>query len=59
MAVTFSADGDFASTSADTALCLYRVAQEGLRNVVTHANAGRAEVRLFRAGDVAELYHRR
>ena len=53
--VTFSTDGDFKSTSADTALCLYRVAQEGLRNVVTHANAGRAEVRLFRAGDFAEL----
>ena len=45
VAVTFSADGDFKSTSADTALCLYRVAQEGLRNVVTHANARRAEVR--------------
>ena len=55
MAVTFRADGDFDSTSTDAALCLYRVAQEGLRNVVTHANAGRAEVRLSRAGDFAEL----
>lgn len=55
VAVTFSADGDFGSTSADIALCLYRVAQEGLRNVMTHANARRAEVRLFRAGDFAEL----
>jgi PAS domain S-box-containing protein len=55
LAVTFRSEGDFKSTSADTALCLYRVAQEGLRNVVTHANAGRAEVLLSRAGDVAEL----
>jgi two-component system sensor histidine kinase UhpB len=55
VAVTFSADGDFKFTSAESALCLYRVAQEGLRNVVTHAHAGRAEVRLFRSGDVAEL----
>ena len=55
MAVTFSADGDFESTSADAALCLYRVAQEGLRNVVMHANAESAEVRLSRAGDLAEL----
>ena len=55
IAVTFRSDGDFDSTSADTALCLYRVAQEGLRNVVAHAKAGRAEVRLSRAGDFAEL----
>jgi PAS domain S-box-containing protein len=55
VAVSFSAEGDFDSTSADTALCLYRVAQEGLRNVVAHANAGRADVRLFRTGHVAEL----
>jgi signal transduction histidine kinase len=55
LAVTFSAEGDFDSTSAEIKLCLYRVAQEGLRNVVTHANAGRAEVRLSRAGDIAEL----
>ena len=55
VAVRFSADGDFKSTSIDTMLCLYRVAQEGLRNVVTHANARRADVRLFRVGDFAEL----
>jgi two-component system sensor histidine kinase UhpB len=55
LAVTFRADGDFKSTSGETALCLYRVAQEGLRNVLTHANARHAEVRLRRAGDFAEL----
>jgi signal transduction histidine kinase len=53
--VTFTADGDFTATSPDTALCLYRVAQEGLRNVVTHADARHAEVQLRRTGDRAEL----
>jgi signal transduction histidine kinase len=55
VAITFSADGDFEATPAATALCLYRVTQEGLRNVVTHAAADHAEVRLQRIGDGAEL----
>jgi two-component system sensor histidine kinase UhpB len=53
--VIFAAQGDFESVSADAALCLYRVAQESLRNVVTHANAARADVFLERIGDDAEL----
>jgi signal transduction histidine kinase len=32
----------------EVALCLYRVAQEGLRNIARHADASRAEVRLRR-----------
>jgi two-component system sensor histidine kinase UhpB len=55
VAVTFSTEGDFTGTSADAALCLFRVAQEGLRNVITHAGARHAEVRLRRSGDLAEL----
>ena len=55
MAVTFSSEGDFASTDAEVALCLYRIAQEALRNVVAHADARRADVRLRRIGDSAEL----
>ena len=51
----FTADGDFESVPADAALCLYRVAQESLRNVVTHAHAARAEVSLERIGEDAEL----
>ena len=46
-----SADGDFASIGPEAALCLYRIAQEALRNVVTHADAGRADVRLCRKDD--------
>jgi signal transduction histidine kinase len=53
--VTFSAQGDVESMDKTVALCLYRVAQEALRNVVAHAQASRAEVRLRRADDGAEL----
>ena len=55
LTVVFTADGDFAPTSNDLALCLYRVAQEALRNVVTHAHARRADIHLRRSGDVTEL----
>jgi signal transduction histidine kinase len=36
-------------------LCVYRIAQEALRNVVAHAGASRAEVHLFRRDDDAEI----
>jgi signal transduction histidine kinase len=32
----------------DVALCLFRIAQEGLRNIARHANATQAEIRLRR-----------
>ena len=53
--VSFSVDGDFAATDPAAALCLYRVAQEALRNVAAHAAAGRVEVRLWRTADEAQL----
>ena len=53
--LTFSADGDFASIEADAALCLYRVAQEALRNAIKHAGARHVVVRLARSGSDAEL----
>jgi two-component system sensor histidine kinase UhpB len=53
--VSFSAIGDFESADADAALCLYRVAQEALRNIVKHADARRADVRIRRVADDAEL----
>ena len=55
LSIAFTAAGDFDSTSTAAALCLYRVAQEGLRNVVTHAHAARAELRLRRVNDHVEL----
>jgi len=53
--VRFSADGNFESTDAAAALCLYRVAQEALRNVGAHAFATRADVQLTRIGEEAQL----
>ena len=55
IAVTCTAEGDVASIDADSALCLYRIAQEALHNVVKHAGARRAEVRLLRTSDIAQL----
>ena len=46
-----SAEGDVESIAPNAALCLYRIAQEAVRNVVAHAGAGRAEVRLLRTDD--------
>ena len=53
--LTCSAEGDFASIAPEVALCLYRIAQEALRNVVAHAGASRADVRLLRTGDDVEM----
>ena len=53
--VTFTSEGEFDAIAPAAALCLYRVAQEALRNVVAHAEASHAHVRLVRAGNDAEL----
>lgn len=50
-----SAEGDFTDLAPEVGLCLYRIAQEALRNVIAHAGAGRADVRLLRTGDRAEI----
>jgi signal transduction histidine kinase len=53
--VTFHADAGLEEIPADVALCLYRVAQEALRNIAWHAGARRAEVALTRSDDILEL----
>jgi PAS domain S-box-containing protein len=53
--VTLNLDGGFESLSADTALCLYRVAQESLQNVVKHSGADSALVALTAGGGGLEL----
>ena len=55
IAIACSAEGDFTSIAPDAALCLYRIAQEALRNVIAHAGASQADVRLLRTSDHAEI----
>ncbi len=50
-----SAEGDFDDVAPEAALCLYRIAQEALRNVVAHAEASMADVQLRRIGGSGEL----
>ena len=45
LTVRFVAESVLPDTSADVALTLYRVAQEGLRNVARHAGVSKAELR--------------
>jgi PAS domain S-box-containing protein len=52
--VTFDAAKDVEVPPA-LALCLYRVTQEALRNIVTHSGAGHAKVRLSRLKGHLEL----
>jgi signal transduction histidine kinase len=53
--VDFTCDHVPSSISGDVALCLFRILQEGLRNVKKHSGADRAEVRLDVAGDEIHL----
>jgi PAS domain S-box-containing protein len=55
IAVSCTAEGDFESIDGETALCLYRITQEALHNVVKHAAARQAQVRLVRRSHIAEL----
>jgi two-component system sensor histidine kinase UhpB len=51
LAVAFRGDGELETVPPDVALCLYRVTQEGLGNVVRHAGAGHASVTVEREKD--------
>jgi PAS domain S-box-containing protein len=55
LSMTCTSEGDFRAITPDAALCVYRIAQEALRNVIAHAGATRADVRLRLAGDQAEI----
>jgi two-component system sensor histidine kinase UhpB len=55
VAVSCTTEGDVESIDSETGFCLYRIAQEALHNVVKHAGAHRAEIRLLRTGDSDEL----
>ena len=53
--VGFAVDGDLAELSNDIALCLFRIAQEALRNGIVHGDARRLVVSLVRSEDSIEL----
>jgi signal transduction histidine kinase len=55
VAVTYNANPDIGPVDVEIALCLYRVAQEVLRNVAKHAGARQVGVELVRTADRIEL----
>ena len=57
--IEFAAEGVTSSIPADTALCLYRIAQEALRNVIKHSGARHARVELRGSPDAVSLRDRR
>ena len=52
---SFDADEDLGSVDRDAAICIYRIVQEGLRNVVNHAHSPSAAVALTRVGNELHL----
>ena len=55
MTVQFKVDGNFENLPKTVVLCLYRVVQEALQNVVKHAHVNRAEVLLTRSATAITL----
>jgi PAS domain S-box-containing protein len=55
ISVDFSERGDFSDVPKNVALCLFRVAQEALGNVVKHSGAKRADVEIIRAANEIHL----
>src|SRR5262249_24323163 len=54
MQVSFRSEGELVEIPWDTTLCLFRIAQEGLRNAAKHANARRLTVSIAgQRGEVA------
>jgi PAS domain S-box-containing protein len=53
--IDFSPGAPAGRVSEDAALCLYRIVQEALRNIIKHSGARRAAVELGGAADAVEL----
>ena len=53
--VRFKAEGDLGRLHPDLALCLFRIAQESLRNGIEHGRARHLDVSLARFGEHVEL----
>ena len=54
--IDFTAEQVPSTISADTALCLYRITQEALRNVIKHSGARHARVELRGSPDAISLW---
>ena len=53
--VSFTADGGLSRVDPDVAVCLFRIAQESLRNGIVHGGARRLVVTLAAIGEEVEL----
>jgi two-component system, NarL family, sensor histidine kinase UhpB len=53
--IRFTADETLAPLSRDVAVCVYRVLQEGLRNIVNHSGVREAHVSLTQTPELVEL----
>ena len=53
--VSLQTEGDLRRIPPDAALCLFRIAQEAVRNAVAHSGARRLEVKVTRCGADVEL----
>jgi signal transduction histidine kinase len=53
--VSFETAGDLGGLQFDTAVSLFRIAQESLRNAIVHGGARRLAVSLTRSGDEVQL----
>ena len=53
--VAFSSSGDFRGLASDVAICLYRIAQEALRNAIVHGQARKISVSIARLDDAVEM----
>ena len=55
IATSCSAEGEFDALSREATLCLYRIAQEAVRNVIVHAAATKIDIQLRHTGESAEI----
>ena len=55
LTINFAASDDLSMVPREAAICVYRIVQEGLRNIVDHAGVKDASVSLMKTGDHLHL----